>query len=216
MIVGMSLRMDKQYDADRSILEEDYLKYLQGLGFDVVLLPNTLNNVQKYLERRGVQGVILSGGNDVDPAEYGGSSEGLSLAPLRDKTEDEMLEYALEKKLPVLGICRGMQRLNVHFGGKLIDFKSVGIDHPVRVDHEVEVDGKQIMVNSYHRQGLRSSELSSELKMFAITADGIVEGIYHPSLPIAGIQWHPERKSPDEEYNLKVVEAFRDRELYWK
>ena len=79
--------------------------------------------------------------------------------------------------------------------------------------------GKKSEVNSYHNNAMIERTVSSELKIFAKAPDGIVEGIYHPKLSIAAIQWHPERKSPDEKINEKInekiVRAFLNRELFW-
>ena len=169
--------------------------------------------------------VILSGGNDVDPLLYGGKrSENSSIAPERDATEKRMIELALEKKIPLLGICRGMQFLNVYFGGKLVVLKDVlgegahpsGKDHSLNIVTDQDVLGSKVMVNSFHNQGLTQKELSPQLRMFAVSDEGIVEGFYHPSLPLVGIQWHPERRSPDTEFNEKLVRMFVQGEGWWK
>mgnify|MGYP002725718225 CR=1 FL=1 len=223
MKVAISLRMDQKHGDDRSILEEAYNKYLQQFGIDLLLVPNTLSNVRDYLDKFNVEGIIISGGNDVNPDEYGGSVEDLSLAPFRDSTEDAMLNYAVQKDLPILGICRGMQRLNVHYQGKLVDFKKEGISHPAGREHSHTVSiidyahqlDQEAMINSYHNQGITLDTLSSSLKPFAVSGD-IVEGLYHPDLPIAGVQWHPERQSPNEAFNAKILRAFVGGELFWK
>ena len=76
--------------------------------------------------------------------------------------------------------------------------------------------GKEIKINSYHGFGIIPEKLSSELKIFAKTSDDIVEGIYHPLLPIAGIQWHPERESPDKEVNSNIINDFMNSRGFWR
>jgi len=130
----------------------------------------------------------------------------------------------VERKLPVLGICRGMQMINVFFGGKLIKNikEEIGDTHPPGLDHGIRIiDEKEAFndtkVNSFHNQAVTEGSLSPKLKPFAVSEkERLVEGLYHPSLPIAGVQWHPERKSPDKDINEKLLKAFVKRELFWK
>ncbi len=226
MRIAISLRQDAdKYGAERSILEDAYSDYLQRLGVMLFPVSNSTSDVSLYLQKVQIEGIILSGGNDVDPLMYGSRrTEGLSLALKRDRIEKAMLEYAVSHHLPVLGVCRGMQFINAYFGGKIIDFREKGICHPAGKEHPHSVIimqnqeslGKEAKVNSYHNQGLTEKELSSQLRAFAVSAEGIVEGFYYPSLPIVGVQWHPERNSPDEEFNKKLMKAFVDKELWWK
>ena len=150
------------------------------------------------------------------------------MALKRDGVEKAMIDYALGAEIQVLGICRGMQFLNVYYGGKIIDLREKNISHPAGKEyhHPVEIQNKQgffgkktiikTTINSYHNQGLTEKELSSALLPFAVSTEGIIEGFYHPALPIVGIQWHPERSSPDQEFNRKLVSAFVNRKFYWK
>ena len=119
-----------------------------------------------------------------------------------------------------------MQFINVFFKGGIIqDIKAkTGISH-IGINHSVRIIGdraseffnkKEFMVNSYHKQGIDKNSLSAELKPFAISEDGIIEGVYHPRHAIAGVQWHPERKSQNEEFNKSIINAFLNRELFWK
>ncbi|MEK6900603.1 MAG: type 1 glutamine amidotransferase [Nanoarchaeota archaeon] len=224
----LAISMKQDYDkhgAERSVLEDAYNEYFRQFGLILFPISNSVLDISSYLKEAGVEGIILSGGNDIDPQSYGGErTDGLSLALKRDKVEKTMLEYAIKNGLPVLGICRGMQFLNVYYGGKIIDFREKGIFHPagkeqihkVVIIHHQEVLGTEVKVNSYHNQGITQKELSSSLRVFALSEEGIVEGFYHPSLPIVGVQWHPERDSPDEMFNEKLVEAFVKGEGWWK
>lgn len=228
MIVAISQRNDKNKHGDYvDSLENNYITYFEKLGIKLLPIPNSATDIRHYFEEFPISGIILSGGNDVDPEIYGEKNlEGYSVSKNRDFTEKRMLELAIEKKLPVLGICRGMQFINVFFDGKLINIKekTKTNDEHVTASHKISITepeamkmlGKTINVNSYHNQGLRIDELSSKLKVFAQTSKGIIEGIYHPSLPIVGIQWHPERKSPEEEFNKKIIQTFIEKRLFWK
>ena len=219
MLVAISQRNDENKYGDKfDNLENSYIQYLQSFGIEAIPVPNLIKDVSKYLQKMPIGGIILSGGNDIDPVSFGlEKEEGLSLALERDRVEKGMLEHALENSLPVLGICRGMQFLNVYFGGKLSR-----VEHPPRVIHEISIQvyqetfGEKVEVNSYHGWGIKEDDISSKLKVLAVSEDGVVEGIYHPSLPIAGIQWHPERDSPDDAFNAKIINAFLNRNLFWE
>lgn len=221
MLIAISQRHDKNQHGDYiDNLENNYVDYLEKFGVRLIIIPNCSKDVVSYFEELSISGVILSGGNDINPELYGGKTEEGTISKKRDETEEKMLEIAIEKRLPVLGICRGMQFINVFFKGKLItkvkgEIEHVATSHNTHILNEdlMKTLGKEIRVNSYHKHKV---ELSSELKAFAKSSDGIIEGLYHPSLPIVGLQWHPERENPDEEVNSKIMKAFLNKELFWK
>ena len=223
MLIAVSQKQEKNaYGENIDTLEQAYIQYVQQFGIYVLIVPNILPHVQLYLDSFSIDGIIITGGNEVDPLSYSGTrAEGIILVPERDRTERALIEYAIKKKLPLLGICRGMQFMNVYFGGKLINIKqTLGDIHPPRKDHSLDIIdfpllGNKAQVNSYHNYGLTKKELSPQLKAFALCGE-LVEGIYHPTLPMVGIIWHPERKSPDEKFNEKVMNAFVKKELLWK
>ncbi len=213
MIVAMSLRQGtNQHGQAVDILEHAYVSYFETLGFHLRIIPNMTKNVPMYC--RGVEGIILTGGNDVDPLRYGEEREGsLSLAPERDKVEEQLVAFAVKQKLPLLAICRGMQYLNVLLGGKVSRQSHPLGNHKVLIRGETTQAycGKDAVVNSFHNHSIPLSFLSAGLVSFAETPDGVVEGYVHRSLPFIGIQWHPERESPDETFNRKIVDCFVQR-----
>ena len=99
---------------------------------------------------------------------------------------------ALEKQMPVLGVCRGLQFIAHYFGASLLEIDGhVGVEHDIRLDSFV---GKHhCRVNSFHRLGIDGSHLPSCLKAEAWDSDGYVEMLSHRENPVMGIMWHPER-----------------------
>ena len=159
-----------------------------------------------------LRGLVLSGGNAVDPRRYGQVNEGLcrTVIPRRDELEFEALQYCRERGLPVLGVCRGLQFLNVVHGGSMLqDLTITSVEHEAKGDvscfHPIEVlpgtrlaaiagAHKHLRVNSRHHQGLRAEHLAPGLRMSAIALDGVVEGVEGIGDPfVVGIQFHPER-----------------------
>ncbi len=207
----------------RHSLRVGYVPYLQRLGLTPILLPNDVLDVPAYLEALDVQGVVLSGGGDIDPAHYGqANTYSDHIAPERDAAEFAALDYAVARDLPVLGICRGAQVLNVYFGGGLVqDIANElgssldhyrGTPHPLHIvdRHMAEALGVDTLeVNTYHHQGITAELLGRGLRAFAVSeVDGLVEGFYHPRHPILGVQWHPEKETPSREHDVRLFRRF--------
>lgn len=159
-----------------------------------------------------LDGLVLSGGNAVDPRRYGQVNEGLcrTVIPQRDELEYEAFRFCRERSLPVLGVCRGIQFLNVACGGSMLQdlpittvlHEAVGETsrfHPIEVlagTRLASIAGphKSLRVNSRHHQGLRLEHLAPGLRASALASDGVVEGLEGTGDPfLLGIQFHPER-----------------------
>jgi putative glutamine amidotransferase len=194
-------------------LPEDYVTALEGLGLTTVLITpaHPPHSIRALIER--CSGLVLTGGEDVEPARYGETpAPGLgAVNPARDAMELEALRHALERRLPVLGICRGCQVLNVFFGGTLyqdLDTQRPGRvrhcqtesgavrTHPVRVQPGSRLASilglTDVQINSFHHQAVK--DLGAGLEATAFADDGLIEAIEATDYPwVIGVQWHPER-----------------------
>lgn len=163
-----------------------------------------------------IDALLLAGGKDIDPRYYGESvlpGAGVEIDAERDAAEMLITRAALAAEMPILGICRGIQTLNVAAGGSLHqDLAVLGLDpavhmqdrgkpswepaHPVAAERDSRVssllNGPRSEVNSFHHQAVKTAAPG-----FVVTArapDGVVETIEHPDRPfVLGVQWHPER-----------------------
>lgn len=150
-------------------------------------------------DARRCDGLLLPGGGDVEPWRYGQSNTASrGLDPERDRAELALLALASREGRPVLGICRGMQVINVFFGGTLIQdlpghSQVAGADrvHPVRTAPSFLDAFSGSEVNSAHHQAV--DRLGEGLTALQWSAEGVVEAVGHRSLPVWGVQWHPER-----------------------
>jgi putative glutamine amidotransferase len=209
------------------------LDYVRGVseagGVPVVLSPSlSLRAAETLLD--GLDGLLLSGGPDLDPGYYGeGPMPELGTTiPEWDALEMALLRLALERGIPIFGICRGMQILNVALGGTLhqdvpSQLGSEILDHwqttpKCQVTHEVEVlggtylakitDRQTVEVNSYHHQGIKSP--ADVLTVAARCADGVIEALESRDFSdrwMVGVQWHPEGMRDTESGHRNLFEA---------
>ena len=179
----------------------DYARRVAEAGGLPVLLSLDTDPAQ-VVER--LDGIVLPGGTDVDPARYGAEpAEGL-MEPeqTRDAQELALLDAAAAAGVPVLGICRGLQVVNVWRGGTLHQHVPAhGCFHepPDKLQHEVTIApgstlagvyGPSVMVNSLHHQTV--DRLGEGLEITAEAPDGTVEGLECTDAPVVAVQWHPE------------------------
>jgi gamma-glutamyl-gamma-aminobutyrate hydrolase PuuD len=169
------------YGERRDCLDQAWTKFLAECGLLPVLLPNVTETALALCEWAGIGGLVLTGGNDL--AALGGD------APERDAVENALLDLAERRRLPVLGICRGMQVIQQRFA---ISLRRV--EGHVAQRQVIRIDGERKEVNSYHRFGAFDSQ--PPLEVWAVAADGVVKAIRHSAKPITGIMWHPERSAP--------------------
>ena len=195
-IVAVSQRIDIYPDRNerRDALDQKMISFVLEAGFFPVPVPNALspNHSQETVEPEAFhpwltavnsQAILLSGGNDI-----GTCSD-------RDLTENGLLDYAAQKSLPVLGICRGMQILGVRAG---VELKQVGGHVRTRHILQGEISGE---VNSFHDMAL--DKCPSDYSVLARSEDGEIEAIRHKSLPWEGWMWHPEREEIFDSLDLK-------------
>jgi len=212
-------------DQDWQLIAQDYLNAIWRAGAIPVLLPidEDPNRALEMLEM--VDGLLISGGNDVSPELYGSKENKCGvLDHNRDVMEKCLLEKALEKDMPVLGICRGVQLMNAALGGTLHqDLPSEGFPNHTIVEfdrnvvtHTVEVKESTLLaeilgsgelgVNSFHHQAV--DKLADGLEAAAVSKEGIVESVYMPGRKfVLAVQWHPEMMY-DSEVQKKIFEAF--------
>ena len=210
-------------------LNEAYVDAAREAGLiPLVLPPLDPDEVPPVLD--AVAGLVLTGGEDVDPAEYGAQRGGKteSIHTRRDKCEIAALHIARERRIPTLAICRGIQVANVALGGTLV--QDIPSERPSDVEHDLsrertsrvhdisvdkgsklaEVLGDtSIAVNSSHHQAL--DRVAPGLRVSARSRDGVIEGVEWTADDwwMLGVQWHPEELTRDgKPWDRRLFAAF--------
>lgn len=201
--IGISLRIVNadNYDESRDALSQDWPKFFQKMGLLPIFIPNNMTNLDSFLNDVGINGIILSGGDNIGDF------------PNRDYTEKKLIQYGISNNLPILGVCRGMQMINNFFDGTILKNSSkehVGKRHQVKISNEElskTINAELITVNSFHNNIIMDNHLGKDLDVFARTiSDNTIEGIFHKEHKILGVMWHPEREqNTNNELILKQI-----------
>ena len=192
------------WQLEAALVPYDYVRAVERAGGRAVLIPPDDDGNEEVLA--ALDGLIFSGGNDLTPESYGAEPDPTTNGtnPARDRGELALLRAALERELPVLAICRGLEVLNVLRGGDLVQHLPdvVGHEghravagefsrHAVRVDPSSRIEGVNGEVESHHHQGL--GKIGDGLREVAWAEDGVVEALEDPDKPfVVGVLWHPE------------------------
>ena len=207
IVVALSQRVDVWADRGerRDALDQRLCQWLIAAGCVPMPVPNCLVSpemdgsdqdslvLQNWLAVMRPEAVVLSGGNDIGEV------------PERDLTERRLLSWAKDRKVPVLGICRGMQMMAVWAGGALMP-----VEGHVRTRHLLQlangVGGWPKEVNSFHNFAL-DADCPPGFEVTARAGDGVIEAICHAKLPWEGWMWHPERETNSGSADMNRLKA---------
>jgi putative glutamine amidotransferase len=215
------------WDLPAALIPLAYVRGIESAGGRALLVPPSEEGIEETLD--AVDGLLFSGGSDIDPAEYGHDAhpETNGVRPERDRGELALLIAALERDMPVLAVCRGSQVLNIARGGDLVQHlpDTVGDEKHkhtpgVFADHDVDVKtesrlgsllGDRAPVKSHHHQGF--GRVGEGLVETAWAEDGTLEALEDPDKRFAvGVLWHPEAGEGAALFRALVDEARAYRE----
>ena len=225
-IIGIVPLVDEEKDSFWML--PGYMDGITEAGGIPVMLPLTDDEgtIKQLLD--GIHGILLTGGHDVHPSVYGEepSPKCGTACRERDAMESILLRNALERDIPVLGICRGIQFLNAYLGGTL--YQDLPTEHPSDTEHHQSppydipahkvtiVDNSglsrllikdSLSVNSYHHQAVK--EKADSLKTMAVSEDGLIEAVEMPGKKFVwAVQWHPEFSFRTDEDSRKIFKEF--------
>lgn len=228
IVIGLCSSYEKNEKEDRIFLNHAYLEAIRHFGGMPLVIPAEAGEAEQAFLLSQCDGLLLTGGDDIDPKLYGEEilNETVEPAPERDVGEPRLLAMAMERDMPILGICRGLQILNVCLGGRL--YQDLPVQRPTDVTHKMEKPFQRVIhectlsqdaplyrlagrerigVNSFHHQAIK--DVAPGLRVMATAPDGIVEAVWKPDAKFLwAVQWHPEMLWPLEDASAKILEAF--------
>ena len=224
-VIGIFPSHDKE--KNQIFLDSFYIDEILDSGGIPVIIPVTTDSEEIKETLEHIDGLILSGGVDIDPKYYGEENTGKSveISSFMDESEEIIIRFAMEKDLPILGICRGMQALNIFCGGSLI--QDIPSEYNTSTDHRLEKPDVAVhnitvekasplsdaigfgthKINSYHHQAIK--KMAPEFSVAAVSEDGIIESIFCKNKKfVLGVQWHPERDYHIVPDSKKILDNF--------
>lgn len=196
------------YNEIYNAISDDWLIYFRKLKIEPILITDKLTNPIEYFKKTNCKSLFLLNGEDT---KIKFKKNKIIKGTSRDYIEYKLLKYCLKKKLPILGVCRGHQFINLCFGGKLKK-----IPNHVCKSHKVQISNDEIKkifksnylnVNSYHNYCITKFNKPKKLNVWA-SIDDTIEGFYNKNYKILTLMWHPERRKITNLNEIKLVRKF--------
>lgn len=203
MRIGVTQRVEyiTAYEEVRDCLDQRWSELIEALEMTMIPIPNSLTNIEEWLDIMKFDAFILTGGNDLAHLP---NAKNISIE--RDNTEMALLNYAQSRLLPVLGVCRGLQVMNVFFGGQLNKLSvNVGSIHKVRISFDGDSEIEERDVKCFHEWGISKNGLAKRLIPCAFDSDNYIEAARHEKLNWLGMMWHPEREEKIHTTDLEII-----------
>jgi putative glutamine amidotransferase len=227
-IIGLTPQYD--YERNRVWIGPNYLGAVKAAGGVPILLPLQADKEELEAAAKVCDGFLFTGGPDIDPFRFGEEtvSQCGVVIPERDKMEEDLFQTVMESGKPILGICRGIQVLNVFLDGTLYQDIPAQFPSDLSIAHS-QLSGNSVLshsvlvkkgtllsdilckdyikVNSFHHQGIK--DLAPVLQTAGISMDSLIEAVYLPEHKFfLGVQWHPEHLYRSNEDALKIFQSF--------
>jgi len=189
-MIAITSNIKKHFQNHCDFIDYYWINYFIAKKIKFIVLPNSKIATKLLLDKfkKDIKFVILSGGNDIKTKK--------KVVRRRNEIEILIINYCLKNKISILGICRGMQLLNLYFKGKITKIKNhLKKNHKINYVNKENFQHKKktFLVNSFHNYGIKKKNIGANLKILATTDDGYVEEFKNSALKIYGVMWHPER-----------------------
>ena len=197
MKILISSNFKKHFDTYIDFIDHYWLNYFSEKKHEFLLVPNSKKMTEKLIKiNKNIDLIIIPGGNDL--------FEKNKISKIRLKVEDILIKFSIVKKIPLLGVCRGMQHINHYFGGSISKIKNhMRKSHNIHLKDDLFHKDKMI-VNSYHNYGIKNTNLAKKFKIQAVDSNNNIEMFEHIQKKIIGVMWHPEREKDYKKLELII------------
>ncbi len=200
MKILISSNTKKYFKTYIDFIDHYWLRYFEKKNYEFYLVPNSLKILPKYLKKK-IDLIILPGGNDL--------YEKFSSSKIRLNIEKKLIKHSLQNNIPLIGICRGMQVVNIYFGG---DIKK--IPRHMKVSHRIIIKKnffkkREFKVNSFHNYGITSNSLAKNFEILAEDKDNNIEMFKYKKSKVYGFMWHPEREKNTKNLDFIINKIFK-------
>lgn len=182
------------YGYSTDVLEAAYMRFCESLGFIPKAVSNYTRNIELLFDKK--RDLLIVAGGGALPSECYDRPHDETLQPHRDITEEKLIRYCVTHQIPIIAVCRGMQYMNVIFGGKLRYHPTLKVLRPRQLDHPVWLvkEDRMIDINNFHEDVICPEDLAPCFEPLAIDIENnVVEAFGSEEMKILALQWHPER-----------------------
>tara|TARA_B100001063_G_scaffold246770_1_gene287516 strand:- start:667 stop:1281 length:615 start_codon:yes stop_codon:yes gene_type:complete len=197
MKIYISSNFKKHFNTYIDFTDHYWIKYFDKKDNFFRLIPNSIKNLNRIIkDKKKIDLIILPGGNDLFGKD--------KLNKLRLKIEINLIKFGILNKIPILGVCRGMQVLNYHFGGKIKKIEGhMNTKHLINLNNTF-FNKSQMKVNSFHNFCIPKKGVSKSFKILGVDQKDNIEMFTHKKYKIIGVMWHPERERNYNRLNLII------------
>lgn len=199
--IAITQRITSFYDGKeiRESLDIKWYDFVKSCGFSLIPI-SVKHDIPQFLQKMNISGIIFSGGNDL----FSVSDEQVN--KMRDSFEKKLLQEAINRNLPVIGVCRGMQLINGYFAGTL-----QRIAEHVATIHQIRGNNMVRSVNSFHNYALLN--ISDDFEVDFRANDDTIEAFHHKNKNIYAVMWHPEREETFKNEDIALFQKVFQKEI---
>ena len=197
MKILISSNFKRHFSTYIDFLDHYWLNFFDKKKYEFLLVPNSTKLATKLIKNnKNIDLIVIPGGNDL--------FEKSKISTSRLKVESLLINFSIAKKIPLLGVCRGMQHINHYFGGSLSKIKGhMRKSHNVYLKDNLFLKDRMI-VNSYHNFGVKKINVAKKFKILAVDSNNNIEMFEHIEKKIIGVMWHPEREKDYKKLELII------------
>ncbi len=204
MNIYISSNFKKHFNTHIDFLDHNWINFFNKKNYYFKIIPNSIKSTNKILnEKKKIDLIILPGGNDLFNNQ--------KLTKIRLEVEKKLIKFSINKKIPLLGVCRGMQVLNYYFGGTIVKIKGHMKSKSLIYMKNNLFKKNKISVRCFHNFCISPQSVSKEFENLGFDKENNIEMFQHLKHNLMGVMWHPERENNFDKLNVIINQLIRKR-----